>query len=298
MFTIVENHIQDIGGIIFGGYVRDKIIIEHNSKLFSEHEGTKSDMFYDENHFPEFADRMLLPHDIDCIMSKKQFEEFKNVLQKDKFYIVECSEGSRNKHWNIADSFLTKVSFYVKFDVNQHITGLFSDWKVLVDLSVYDGDVVAYPTYCDLECNALIMFNGQVFLSNNSCSDLSIMERFDKLQEVISGITKKESFIAANHSLEKEDQLAERCLSVCLADGFVVKNKNFSMVYQQTDENVCYICHESTFKSFEVRRNCCFGYTHANCLHKLREKSKDFYSCPHCRDHSVNEDTDEVFIHP
>lgn len=299
LHVIIEGHIQDTGGIIFGGYLRDKILKEHNSKLFYKEEGAKQELFYNPEHLPELFDRMIIPNDIDCIMSMKQFDDFKDILKREKFALSDSNESSRNNHWNIDDTLLTKKSFTVRFDVNSHIENLFSQWKVYVDISVYEGDVVAYPTYCDLACNSLIMSNRQVFLNPNSCKGFSITESVELLNDIINGIKEKKTKIASNISLDKEDQLADRALSMCMANNFRVTNENFSMVYRKSvnDDNTCYICHELVERSFEVKRTCCNGVTHAFCLTKLKEKSKNFYSCPHCRNVCEASDTDCIFMY-
>ena len=78
MFNQIVKECHHHGGVIFGGAVRDSYLHNVAEQLFYEKYGsTESD---------EFADRFLVPKDIDCILLGSQLDPLMNTLQR-KYYV-------------------------------------------------------------------------------------------------------------------------------------------------------------------------------------------------------------------
>jgi len=101
MIKNTEKVVLDCGGTIFGTYVAKVVLHDFNANKFFE--SIKDDQKYisysDKNVHPEtYEGRMTKPKYMDCIMTTKQFENFKKELKKKEiFYILKNNNPNEKK---------------------------------------------------------------------------------------------------------------------------------------------------------------------------------------------------------
>lgn len=89
----IANIILEIGGVIFGGFVRDTLLHDHCAKKY--YDKVKDDGFSasvqnicynDETVYPETKDRRLIPNDIDCYLENAEMvAQFESTLSRHKY---------------------------------------------------------------------------------------------------------------------------------------------------------------------------------------------------------------------
>lgn len=280
---LIEGYILDVGGIMFGDYVKDKITIETNINFFKKQKNVDQKKFYDPEYLPEFKDRLLMPKYMECIMSESQFKRFSEILQKDRMAIDDFNLI------NISEN-LTYKSSHIQFAVHKCFKPFF-DNKIKVGFVLHKGDVRStYPRSDDLDCKNLLIICGQLCFNDTS---LSIHDRIIALNKTIADIRKRETQISASCQGSIKETL--RIHGFCKSSDFRVKNSNFNMIYQNMEGNECYFCKKSTKDSLEVRRNCCNGCIHAYCIPKQKLED-DFLKCSCCSNIHTQNKTDSIFM--
>lgn len=272
--NIVETHILRAGGIIFGSYVKDKIIIEKNKKSFKKQDKDRSN-FFNPSYLPEFKDRLMIPKSLECIMTDEQFVIFKTILEYDKMSIDSIANGE----------------YLIQFAVHKCLSSFFNyKMKVVIELHSSKNNYSIKNKFNALDCMNLLIIGGQIALNQYIYKDLSILENNMIINTIMHDIMQKETTISKTCKGTYSEALKINVF--CKMSGFKIKNENFNMIYQKSEVNICLLCQKSTQNTIEVRRNCCEYCIHTECL----AKSQDLYTCPCCATKSQSNVTDSIFI--
>jgi len=175
IMTQVSELLLQKDGIIFGGFVRDKLIHDHYATKFYEELKGQSSSYDEVNHHPETKARLLIPKDIDVFIRGTE---------------VETQE---------VYSFLESQGFDVQVKIRKRIYGAFKNinqQKVVVktpkklgfpvievDLDVlFSTDDQVKPPFnrLDLWCNSLLMDKNGIKVSNQTGSRLDGMGEINK----------------------------------------------------------------------------------------------------------------------
>lgn len=275
----IEDIINEVGGTIYGGYVRDLVIIQKNAKNFFLHAKELDmfnavDMYRKSTYMPEFSNRLLEQSTIDCILSVKQLESFSLLLTSAKLLMSEYNSKACK---DVFDVPVTHKSYFIKYDVHDLVQNI-APWNVTISIAIYDDSIVKVaplPMQCYLECNSLVLVHNQIILNKNTCEGHSILEKIEKLHRIIDDIEKGQTNIS----------IFEQCNSksvqnICMLRDFTIKSSNFKLKYQKLEGEVCYICNESTQYTLRVSKNCCLGnHVHIKCCRNWH----DLNFCPSCK---------------
>jgi hypothetical protein len=75
----IADAVTEVGGTLFGGYVRDAIIHDHGAKEFYTYkaDAKKEGLLYrcDGHHHQSFKSRTTVPNDIDCVLDSEDMEK-------------------------------------------------------------------------------------------------------------------------------------------------------------------------------------------------------------------------------
>lgn len=197
------------GAIIFGGFVRDKLIHDHYaSAYYNEHEG--EDIKYsDPNHSPETKHRLLVPKDIDLFIrgTEEHVEEIYSFIRSNGFMI---EIKIQRKIYGAFDN-INQQKIVIR-TVNQ-----FGFPPILIDVDVlFSSDDKVKPPFkrLDLWCNSLLMDNTGITFSDQTGSRIDDWNLFDRKLFEIGLLEKLLKFETCEVELMKEG-----------ADEQIVKNK-------------------------------------------------------------------------
>lgn len=263
----LEDIINEVGGTIYGGYVRDMVIIQKNAASFFSQAQDKLDMYntvdlYRKQSFmPQFAKRLIEHASIDCILSSEQFNSFKSLINQSRLSMIKC-HGKQSQE--IFDVPVMQKSYFIKYDVHELVENI-APWNVRINIAVYDqllSKVTPLPVSCDLECNSLILFNNLVILNNNIYKELSILKKVEKLRNIIDDIEKGETRVLSGDLSICTSSCAQ---NICMLRDFTIKSAKHEMKYQKEAGHFCDICKESTQYTFSVNSRD-QGHVHTNCF--------------------------------
>ena len=283
MREVVDAAIEN-GGTIFGGYVRDFIIHEHNAKKFFEE--VDDDISYtDPSVSPDtYEGRMLVANDIDIhFKTDAQFFAFRKELNRRSF-----SVGQRRRRFG---GYMTRHcwTLHLKLVLNiQGVSGSTSfcllknqmkDVERVIPGSDFCVDVVVdnenEPPFSedslDFGCNGLIMNASGISLCEQLSSDgRSAVGNFRLLQSIMDDIVKKRAY-AMKFDAYRWKKMDEKKTWEILGDRAFVNKK--------TNENEeCVICH---VENAQYKLTCCNAFYHLDCLKKTLHH--DHSRCAHCR---------------
>lgn len=185
LFEEVEQYINCCGGLIYGKYVEDILIIEKNTfKYFSNSEilekrfDERLDGFYNNEILPSLHKRTMLPIAIDCIMNKKQFASFTEILNGKKLVMTECTNKLSEDLFDVP---VMNKSFFIKYDLNDLIRYI-APWNIQINIVIFDGVTPPVPkskTY------PLVLQNKQVSINADLCKNMTILDQIAKLNTIL-----------------------------------------------------------------------------------------------------------------
>lgn len=284
--TSIQQLIQKLNGVIFGGYVRDKIIhdfyaLQYYTKCSAEYKNEKYNYnkYNDPNFLPETKDRMLLPYDIDCYMNPHHIEHFKNMLRNSLLEFVE-EKAENYEH--------TKL--YISFKLNPIIESNIEILKkIVIKVDIIHTQTPAHlpiNKLLDFECNSLILTPDNEY---KLCKFLSIlckdpMTKIDKFNEIYNNILARKTKILS-------PQIADYRIQHMLNKNWIISSDNITLTKSinykatdKTDTTVCYICLEN-ISSSGGHFNCCKRFIHLDCIEHI--VTSNYGKCPLCRSEKI-----------
>lgn len=161
------------GGIIFGGFVRDKLIHDDHATRFYQKEGEDCD-YSDSTVYPETAPRLTVPKDIDVFFRLNESEVetlFHEIAQEHSLHVTIY------KRVPVYFEKLEISHFKAHFHLLNDIFSIPSCMLTVDILCKKDEDIEPPFGRCDLMCNALLLDKRGIRLSR-SIGD----EQFDNMQ--------------------------------------------------------------------------------------------------------------------
>lgn len=254
----IATFFLDHGGIIFGGYVRDKILHDRHAETFY---GTWKDSediskYTDVNFHPSTIYRLLLANDIDVF------------IRKDGAYIDSLYEELRKDGFSVLRTIIKSQYFFEipiihhKLEIKPSIAfGL--PIKLKVDLLFTTMD--CYPPFGqgDLMCNAFVMDQYGIKMSNETGSGVGVcgaikrktieIETFEALLELkteIIRIEQDEDLFTPRAILKRKIKFS-RILDMQLRGWKIVNIVDYEVVeltareIEEPERPICSICQES-----------------------------------------------------
>ena len=295
IFKAIEKNMLKAGGIIFGGYVRDRIIHDHYADKFYKSEAYKksanptSDYNDSSCHTESWPHRTHLPSDIDVVMSNSGFATFIQLMQEEDF-IVKRKAPSKISIYTCrtpCDLMHTKCVIAMKTHSLLKSLPQFKESMPAIHVDVLHKEVL-HPMECvpfgtiDFECNSLLILPGNVIDLRNGAMEFCT-EKYKQINKIV------------------EDIVSFRAVAVCpqtyrvykmLDKGFTIMNAAINLLPQRTGnayDGVCLICHDA-FDNREigqVRHTCCDARYHIHCYCKSKGKTDSCYdnvhNCMMCR---------------
>jgi hypothetical protein len=161
MVRISELLIEQ-GAIIFGGFIRDKLIHDHYANIFYER-NRDDDKYDDISYDHETKHRLLVPKDIDVFIrgTKEQVNEIYSFIRTKGFNVVIKRYGKIYGSFDNINQQKIVIS-------NDSILGL-PVVKIDVDV-LFSSDCEVKPPFkrLDLWCNSLLMSKDGITISNQT----------------------------------------------------------------------------------------------------------------------------------
>ena len=227
---IVYEHITkavfDNKGIIFGGYVRDKIISDHYKAIYNEANSYNKHhihKFWNCYNQPETAARTLVAKDMDiCMYGKEDINNFLRAIQN-----IFCEEFGIT---NISSSEFTEICEFTYFGIQ---VSMYQRIKYTATVGripyVYNGVEISFdfdilipkkswiqPPFnkLDMLSNAFIMTKQGVMLSNNTgttIDKMSILNKQKMATKIMSDIVEfKTQFCMISNNCDSRDSRDSR----------------------------------------------------------------------------------------
>jgi hypothetical protein len=275
----VRDIVLKNGGIIFGGFVRDTIIHDHNAMQY--YEVSNNNYLYTNPHYlSKCFDRTIIPHDIDCNIPHDRFNDFATELTKKKIVAETIFVRDPHKylpHIRIQDDTLRHVRMMLKLDmtrVNKVLNELpidirTKDFKVptiYVDIIVsskhYEEPFLGVP---DFECNGLYLTSHGICLTDFVSSKKDVYRNEVEKQRIIKDIIEKKAmYLAPDPDSETSSEILIKRISKLLKNGWILQDDILTTVREKYDGH-CIICH-GKFKEVHFKLHCCDGRYHGQCL--------------------------------
>lgn len=180
----VAKDIQDLGGVIFGGFVRDKMIHDHFATKYYENPNNSNNFdasYSDPSWDPETVHRLLVPKDIDVWIQSNP----DRFIRKIENLGYEVQKRFNRTLYGFSD--VDHCSVLVKWRGSGPVLG--NRLRVQVDIistSSHVAESFGAPFgKCDLSCNGFIMTKDGIHLSRNTGqeSDRFTKEMFQRHEE-------------------------------------------------------------------------------------------------------------------
>lgn len=294
----IVNYILD-HGIIFGGYVRDTLIHNHNADKFyggldEDDPRNIQDVYMDTEYSPETKDRLLLPSDIDCYMTSRDMEKLLCNLKHSPRYVlkkrIDRTCGSENSKYvgNVSGAplgiMLTHAEIGLAHNPLYESILPYDIRSLTVHLDILHAPALEgkEPPFGDLdfECNCLVMDKSMnIRLSSNLSCMLGIRayptSQHKKLCEVIEDTINWRAVLVSKANFERASKMAQK--------GWRIKENNLSLSVSE-EEDVCPICFDSVAEQLRIKPDCCNAKYHPRCFARfVNFQSGVPLSCPTCR---------------
>jgi hypothetical protein len=258
VFAQIESQLRKVGGTIFGGYVRDKIL--HDSQAREFYSSFRRDDYSNPDVAPALKDRLLLPSDIDCVIDCAHVVIC--ALKEVGFDVKKVEAPSRLEYQH--SNFQRLV---VSPQMTPILKGILSkSLDVQVDL------VLMSPLNLrdlDFECNGLIIASSGDYGLSPSFNIDCPLERHEKVHAIIEDIKMKKALMI-KYEFKRVNKMAMK--------GWLIMDEWTQWTSEETQE-ICVICHGDV-SGDHVKRGCCSLTYHVPCYVKMREMCQ---SCPMCR---------------
>jgi len=186
----IVSKVFELDGIVFGGYVRDKIISNHYTHLFNDTHKWDSKKFWNKQYHPETQGRIIVAKDLDiCVsddLSAKTIVDSIKIMIFEDFganniaFTSEYTTNSDNKYFGLSVSSITKLSFNITIGkipfISDGITINIS-LDIVVRINSYNQ-----PPFGNLDflCNMFLMTKNGITISRNTGTIIDKMSVLDK----------------------------------------------------------------------------------------------------------------------
>lgn len=291
----VARAIQKAGGYIFGGFVRDSIIHDHNAEQFykvfnKENCDDIYKTYNDTSILPEFKERTIRITDIDCFMTEEQFKKLNEAFHADHYDCIIKDTKTAMFYFGggVVDvSMLKHSKLIVKFRTNDVLQSIVDNFAYYVKVDVIYADTPIDYIYrklssnMDFECNSLILSpdNSYTLPIQEGIIDKPI-EKITKILGIIEDIkNKKAKMININMK-----SILEFRISKMIEKGFSIYTKNIEVVKISEEEEICIICRENIEKEkSHIKDIDCSARYCLSCYNDLLSHPSYKHECPNCK---------------
>lgn len=284
MFQQIERVILKVGGVIFGGYPRDKIKHDHFAKLFYTTPAVDVTKYSDLTYLPEYSGRTKLPTDIDVFCTTDKVDILKKELAAIQLRVVNERSG-RGAYW-FSDG-LKHTEMIVIPDINCAIASTIPFLAhLIVKLDVITAEKNMSPPFgkLDFQCNSILLHGNGCYSLSPDVAPFTMcpLDKIEKLQKIISDI------VIDRAVLYKKPVQSYR-IEKMLLKGWTVQGERMEAC-QKTPGDVCMLClsefsgpvinTRNVCMNKHIKLTCCTSYFHPQCMLKLLEQNTEY--CPNC----------------
>ena len=257
------------GAIVYGGAVRDLMLHNMNAKLFAQdHDQIE---YSDESVSPETIDRLVVPHDIDCLIGEKDYhtliqhfstahflniKEVKNVyFNKDKY--------SNYKHLKLTVLHMIDKNVHVKIDIIVQMV----------------GELKMPYMNLDFDVNGLVLTSGGIQLneymkSTGKNAGLNAIEDASRLHVILENIRQKKAFTMEGCAVYRYKKMNKYGWDITF------KSKLFNYYFEEDYEGDCIICKDKITGCSVNYKECKCDFR--VCLGCILKDYKKLDKCPLC----------------
>lgn len=280
------NLITHNDGIIFGGYVRDKLIAEYHASEFKRKQ-CDSKRFNDLEYDTDTKLRLLVPNDLDVFITRNKFKKLMEAINDGGFY---CTIDSV---WG-DDKYAERIT-HEKYSVSLVHPDILDVCPVTFGMDVLYTSKNIEPPFgkLDLECNGFILDKNGIRYSN-CCSDQQLTPFEAKLREsqilnTMLQLRTKQVALSIDHSMENLNKKMRtkyftRLFSMQLR-GWKIQDFDCYTIKTNSHytENQCLVClEEFTLNEPYVHLNCCGAQIHTECFRTYIENQYNERLTPRC----------------
>lgn len=271
----MAERIVAAGGLIFGGFLRDKLIRDHYSadyKKRKEKEGPVADV--------DTSARTTLPQNLNVIFvgNAQDLQVFYEEIVKDDVELV--SKVDNRPHPFLQQGFRHASNLIMKN--SQRIVG--KPIKLQLDLLVSTNPVELLWSEHDLDCNVLICDREGIRTSFDPKVEGSVFNKFARQQEIIKRILDRKTAVLPVDEGKPSSHL-QSALKMMLRGWTVTNVSSFQIVgpCAAVPIGLCLFC-QGEIQEKAVHINCCMKHAHTDCFSRFLEKPDQcFFSKTGCR---------------
>jgi len=247
-------------GVIYGGFVRDKIISDYYTKIYLEkakvnlNTNEYDNLYWDIENDPETFNRILVPNDIDiCFYSHSDIERFimdlNTINDFDKILIYDMSDVATYSSPIIEK--VQRIHVYMKIGKIPFISsGKLISLKIDVVIPVKNNTFQPPFRNLDMLCNGFILTNNGISLSNNTGTSIDSYNYFDKTMisaQIIKDMVEFKTFLCFSPIYYQNINIvaAKRIQKMDKKHWSFLNMPFVSKIFDNTDEPTdCCICRE------------------------------------------------------
>lgn len=300
MMVEIKKLIQQAGGNIYGGFVRDQIIHDHHADYYYYEyaigqrmtDEEINDKYNNPEILPEHKDRCLIPSDIDCFMTTQALQQFKTVEIKKKHYYMRIKSSQRanfyfleRKNSNILSE-LQHTKAVIYFNINKLLADFLDITSLGIEMDIIhteNKDIDIYKELSqnfDFECNSLILnSNDEIQLPYSISKNMSPFDKLKRINSIIEDIKKKKAVMIGN------DSPASFRVAKMIKKGWQIEAQPFQIVkLTEPYPGYCVICHEDLqVGRLHIKDRNCDARFHPKCYLTM-VRFEDFkHECPLCK---------------
>ena len=253
-------------GIVYGGAIRDLFLHNINSREFFTTNTLEE--YSDITVRPDTIDRLIIPKDIDCLISEKDSADL--IRYFNRHYFLKIGEAYN-------EYFCRNTNYkHLKLCVLFHKSSLV---YVKIDLIVQKDGVLQLPcSNLDFDVNGLLLTSNGIGLSeflNETCADC-VIKNADKLQMILDNIRQKKAVFIEGCPIFRYIKMHKYGWNIHF------KAKVFNYYINEPYEGECIICKEKIPDDM-----CCVSYKACRCdlricIRCILNNSTKLHKCPLC----------------
>lgn len=291
----IEECVLLSDGIIFGGYVRDKIIHDHYATEFYNVESS-NDKYEDITYHPETKLRTHLPNDIDCFIPHNNIPKFKELMKKKMLHISDKGTKPAKIYFTDIKDNLEHTRLTVQFKMNRVVRSIMFEQNLMTEVEI---DVIHSPDNSvtdppfgtiDFECNSLLITSDNEYRMSKAMSSKykTPKSKLEKFNNIIADIIQmKTKIVYFNTPYFRVVHMQKK--------NWQISSTNIQLVKNIAEEDNCLICmKEIESSTLHSKFTCCNGRMCISCIRALIER--EFESCPMCRSDKYIEDDDKSLV--
>lgn len=261
------------GGLIFGGFIRDKLIRDHYSSDYKKRkEGLVADV--------ETSARTILPQNLNAIFvgTVQDLQNFYEEIVKNDAEID--SKIDNRPHPFLRQGFRHVNDLIMKN--SEQIVG--KPIKVRLDLLVSTNPVELLCSEHDLDCNVLICDRKGIRTSFDPKAEGSVFNKFARQQDLIKKILDRKTAVLSVDEGKLSSHL-QSALKMMLRGWTITNVSSFQIVetLEAAPIGICLFCQGEIYEK-AVHVNCCMKHAHPDCFSRFLEKPEQcFFSKTGCR---------------